>query len=235
LSESAKPTVLFTGNGYHVYQPIKLPILEIFCFDIAFEIYQNPSTEFIRYVAQRRTGGKNDPCNHPSVNSCMVRVPGSINSKNNKAVEVVESWNGIRPAANRMLFNFQIQLAAKKLAFDSRKSRITVTSGKRLHYKTKTYRHFGYTNNSQLYHTIDWIESILTGPGISDWRKITMALVLAPYLVNVRKCDYNTAYKIIAKWLDKCAKIRRLDFSARTRINYVLEYTKDGPYDILFL
>src|SRR5919197_1512224 len=88
-----QPTVLFTGNGYHVYQPIRLPLLEnesIF----APPKYQNPSTEIIRYAAQRWTEGKNDPSNHPSVNSCLLRVPGSINSKNNKVVEVVELWNG---------------------------------------------------------------------------------------------------------------------------------------------
>src|SRR5919199_2668216 len=42
-----QPTVLFTGNGYHVYQPIRLPLLEnesIF----APPKYENPSTEFIR-------------------------------------------------------------------------------------------------------------------------------------------------------------------------------------------
>jgi hypothetical protein len=50
LGENAKPTVLFTGNGYHVYQPIKLPVLER---ESIFEIFENPSTQFIRYAAKK--------------------------------------------------------------------------------------------------------------------------------------------------------------------------------------
>lgn len=73
------PTILFTGNGYHVYQRIQLPILEN---ESIFAKFQNPSTEFIRYAAQKWTDGKNDPSNHPSINSCLLRAPGSINSKN---------------------------------------------------------------------------------------------------------------------------------------------------------
>ena len=86
----------------------RLPLLES---ESIFASFENPSTEFIRYVAQRWTEGKNDPANNPSVNSCLLRVPGSINSKNNKAVGVVQLWNGIRPAANSMLFDFQIELS----------------------------------------------------------------------------------------------------------------------------
>jgi hypothetical protein len=74
LGCTASPTILFTGNGYHIYQPIRLPVLEnesIF----ASPKYENPSTEFIRYAAQKWTEGKNDPSNHPSVNSCLLRVP----------------------------------------------------------------------------------------------------------------------------------------------------------------
>jgi hypothetical protein len=105
----------------------------------------------IRYAAQKWTEGKNDPSNHPSVNSCLLRVPGSINSKNNKVVEVVQLWNSIRPAANSMLFDFQIELAAKKLANKSKGNNarnmdhyhnIYYIHDKRFH-RTKTYRHFG--------------------------------------------------------------------------------------------
>jgi hypothetical protein len=80
------PMVLFTGNGYHIYQPIKLPLLEK---ESIFAQFHNPSPEFLRYAPQRWTNGKNDPSNHPSVNSCLLRVQGSINSKNNKKVEIV--------------------------------------------------------------------------------------------------------------------------------------------------
>jgi hypothetical protein len=142
-----------------------------------------------------------------------------------------------------MLPDFQIELAAKKLACKSMRNRTSrgrsqsqfnytnmyFTSGKRFH-RCKTYRHFGYTNKLDPYSTVDWIETnILQGPGISDYRKLTIDLILAPYLVNVKKCDYDTAYDTIAKWLDKCAKIRSLDFNPRYKINYALKRANNGP------
>ena len=111
MGEGTEPTVLFTGNGYHVYRPIKLPVLEN---EFVFTPFQNPSTEFIRYAAKRWTIGKNDPSNHPSVHSCMLRVPSSINPEGNKMVKVAQLWNGSRPAANSMLYDFYIKLAAQR-------------------------------------------------------------------------------------------------------------------------
>ena len=130
------PTILFTGNGYHIYQPIQLPILEE---ESIFARFENPSTEFIRYAAQKWTNGRNDPSNHPSVNSCLLRLPGSINSKNNKIVELIQLWDNNRPKANCMLFDFYIKLAAKKFAFRS-KQKDYYYQNKSI---TKNYRHFG--------------------------------------------------------------------------------------------
>jgi hypothetical protein len=222
LGENAKPTVLFTGNGYHVYQPIKLPILEQ---EELFEIFETPSTQFIRYAAKKWTKGKNDPANHPSVNSCMIRVPNSINSKNGKLVQAIQPWNGVRPAANGMLFWFQMHLADEKLKYDLKHNRglaKALASGKEIRISFKDLK-----DRPQEIH---WIESaILDGHGIADWRKATIHLVLAPYLINVRKCDYSTAHGIIADWLDKCTRIRSLDFNARNKISYALKHAKDGP------
>ena len=104
---------------------------------------------------------------------------------------------------------------------------IYYVKGKRFH-RAKTYRHFGYTNNSNPFVIIDWIEShILQGSGIGDFRKITIDLVLAPYLINVKKCDYDIAYDAIAKWLDKCGKKRPLTFNVRYKVNHALNRAKD--------
>jgi hypothetical protein len=135
-----------------------------------------------------------------------------------------------------MLFNFQIELAAKKLAHRSKRNNSRKADnyhntyyikGKRFH-RSKTYRHFGYTNNSNAFETIDWIESnILQGIGMNDFRKITIDLILAPYLVNVKKYDYIIAYDIITKWLDKCGKKRSLTFNVRCKVNHALNRAKD--------
>jgi hypothetical protein len=223
LGENAKPTVLSTGNGYHVYQPIKLPVLER---ESLFETFITPSTQFIRYAAKKWTKGKNDPANHPSVNSCMVRVPNSINSKNGKTVQVVQWWNGTRPAANGMLFWFHIHLVGEILRDDAKRRGPfyrAVHSSKGI---TISLRRSA--DDSPRY--LHWIESaILKGNGISDWRKATISLVLAPYLINVRKCNYSTAYIIIVDWLDKCKRIRSLDFNARSKIDYALKHAFPYP------
>jgi hypothetical protein len=214
LGENAKPTVLFTGNWYHIYQPIKLPILER---ESIFEIFERPSTQFIRYAAKKWTKGKNDPANHPSVNSCMVRVPNSINSKNGKLVKVVQWWNGTRPPANGMLFWFQVHLTDEKLKYDYKHGRglyRAIESGKEI---VISLRESYYKNAPREIH---WIEkAILDGNGIADWRKATIHLILVPYLINVKKQVSDIAYRIIMDWLAKCNAIRKLDFNATKKVD----------------
>jgi hypothetical protein len=216
------PMVLFTGNGYHVYQPIELPVLEQ---ESIFAQYENPSTEFIRYAAQKWTDGKNDPSNHPSVNSCMVRVPGSINSKNSKKVGIVQEWNDKKLKANRMLLDFYIKLAAKELAYKSKQREYYYYPTT---YMRKNYRRFGNTTKVDFavsaIDSISWIENLLNNnEGLPDFRKSMIDLVIAPYFVNIKQYDYDTAYSKIAEWLDKCGKRRRLDFNPKYRISYALK------------
>lgn len=214
------PMVLFTGNGYHIYQPIKLPVLEQ---ESIFARFDNPSTEFIRYAAQKWTNGKNDPANHPLVNSCLLRVPGSINSKNLKLVEVVQEWNGIAPPANRMLTDFYIRLAAKRIAHESKLKEYYFQRK----YMKKNYNHFGSRTitdfSANAIDGITWIEYLLEGEGIADYRKLMIDLVIAPYLVNIKQYDYDTARAMLAEWLDKCGRKKRLDFNPRFKISYALK------------
>jgi hypothetical protein len=216
------PMVLFTGNGYHIYQPIKLPVLEQ---ESIFARFDNPSTEFIRYAAQRWTNGRNDPSNHPSVNSCLLRVPGSINSKNNNKVEIIQEWNNEHPSANRLLTDFYIKLAARRLAYKSKQKDYYYYPSM---YMKKNYIHYGNVSKVGLtvkaVEGITWIENLLdNSEGIDDFRKQTVDLVIAPYLVNIKQYDYDTAYSKLAAWLDRCGRRRRLDFSPREKIRYSLK------------
>ena len=71
---------------------------------------------------------------------------------------------------------------------------------------------------------IAWIENLLNNSeGISDFRKQTIDLIIAPYLVNIKQLDYEIAYSKIAEWLDKCGRKGRLDFSPRDKISYALK------------
>src|SRR5208337_2988776 len=48
-----------------------------------------------------------------------------------------------------------------------------------------------------------WIEKLLTTP-IPDVRHRTVNLILAPYLMNVRKLDEDAAVKLISEYIDRC-------------------------------
>ena len=58
--------------------------------------------------------------------------------------------------------------------------------------------------------TIPWIEKLFQTP-IDDYRKNTVFLILAPYLINTKKLSYDDALNVINSWLNKCDQSRRLD------------------------
>jgi Primase X len=57
---------------------------------------------------------------------------------------------------------------------------------------------------------IAWIEKSLDTP-IGDYRKNAIALILAPYLISVRKYSYEESFSAIQGWVDKCDALKRLD------------------------
>jgi hypothetical protein len=59
-----------------------------------------------------------------------------------------------------------------------------------------------------LLNTIPWIEKLLQTP-IDDYRKNAVNLILAPYLINIKKLSYDHALKIINSWLSKCGELRQ--------------------------
>jgi hypothetical protein len=87
--------------------------------------------------------------------------------------------------------------------------------------------------------TIPWIEKLLETP-IEDYRKNAVNLILAPYLINVKKLSYHTALNIINSWLTKCGELRQLDQNFDYTVRYALKYSaKNGhkpiKYDTLKL
>jgi len=79
LGENISPTVLWTGNGYHIYLPVSAFILELESICAGFE---EPSRRFIQWTEQFLSNNKADSChsNSLSFKNCMVRVQGSFNS-----------------------------------------------------------------------------------------------------------------------------------------------------------
>ncbi len=77
------PSVLWTGNGYHIYQPMDGFVLEE---EERFARLADPAgkdltSRFMQFAEDFLTNKKGDPQHNPTVNSCLVRIPGTINSK----------------------------------------------------------------------------------------------------------------------------------------------------------
>jgi hypothetical protein len=87
------PTVLWAGNGYHIYQPMAGFILEETDIFAKF-IDQNRkdlTSKFMQFAEDFLTNKKGDPQHNPTINSCLVRVPGTIKSKCGQVIRIVQS------------------------------------------------------------------------------------------------------------------------------------------------
>jgi len=56
---------------------------------------------------------------------------------------------------------------------------------------------------------IGWIDRLLQTP-IPDWRKTAVALILAPYLLTIKRMLYDQAYNTIMQWAARCAQLSSL-------------------------
>lgn len=192
----AYATVLWSGNGYHIYLPVEGCILEQ--ESIFAELDEQPSRKFIQWAEKYLSNNKSDPYHFSglSFKNCMLRIPGSYNSKHghNTEVKIIQKWNGVRPSIKPLLPEFYIYLADAKI--------------KEIHRNRKpgdrSIRHANCGNNN-----IRWIEALLQIP-ISDHRKYALWRIVAPYLINVRKLSHEDAFSTIRDWLDKCDKIKPL-------------------------
>jgi len=82
------PTILWTGGGYHIYLPltgnIVLEQYDVFAeFADWWKIHEckDLTSVFMGFAERFLTGGKNDKGHTPTVKSCLLRVPYTINSK----------------------------------------------------------------------------------------------------------------------------------------------------------
>jgi hypothetical protein len=128
-SIGGNPTVLWTGKGYHIYQPVSGFILEEYETFHEFTKYfdKDLTSMFIQYAEERFTDSAADRLHNPTVKSCLVRIPGSINSKcvtkgQDAQVKIIQKWDGLRPSIRPMLTAFKTWLTQKKIdAFEEQK------------------------------------------------------------------------------------------------------------------
>jgi Primase X len=206
------PTVLWTGNGYHIYQPVNGFILEE---EERFARLMEPdgkdlTSKFIQFAEEYLTNKKGDPQHNPTVNSCLVRVPGTINSKCAQEVKIIQRWDGLRPAINYLLREFQLWLINEKIRYKQIDSKTVRTQ----------------TANPMM---ISWIEKLLQTP-LDDYRKFVVWRILSPYLINIRKCSTDDASSMIRNWLDRCSKLKSLDFNPNYTIKYNINSARRSGY-----
>jgi hypothetical protein len=215
------PTVLFTGGGYHIYHPVYCPTaLENIT---EFKEFDRPSEQFLRFARDNLSNNKADKQNNPSFRSCLLRIPGSINSKYSNKVSIVKKRNEIRPPITReFLEEFRIHLIQKKIDENIQRQNIL----KRLNRQQNNVKN--PINDKNYY---EWIEKKILANPFEDYRKIIVNLILAPYLIVIKNLSVEESYEIINEWLQKCALIKKLDFNAKSLINTALStaYKKQIP------
>jgi hypothetical protein len=195
----AQPTVLWTGGGYHIYQPLRGFVLEQID---RFACYIDPSkkdltSKFMQFAEDYFTDKKSDPLHRPSIKSCLIRIPGTVNSKCSQQVTIVRKWNGIRPPIQYLLRDYRTWLVAEKI-----------------NDKQEEKRPWNYRSINSKANTIPWIEKLLQTP-IADHRKYSVWRILVPYLFNIRKMPDDQVSSVLMSWLDNCATLRPLDFNSQ--------------------
>ena len=82
-----------------------------------FSGFDRPSEQFLRFAKDNLSNGKADKQNNPSFKSCLLRIPGSINSKYEYyKVKIIQKWNGVRPPIPReFIEEFRTYLIQKKI------------------------------------------------------------------------------------------------------------------------
>jgi Primase X len=53
---------------------------------------------------------------------------------------------------------------------------------------------------------------------LEDYRKNPVSLILAPYLINIRKISPDQSNQSLIEWLERCNAVRRLDFRPRQHV-----------------
>ncbi len=206
--EEAHPTVLWTGGGYHIYQPIRGIELDHYR---DFNEFSNLNlfNEFLRFTERFLSFDKANKNNNPSLKSCLLRIPGSINSKYSTEVSIVQKWNGYRPSIKLLIGDFYAYLGDNK-----------VTKKGQKHYNQSNNKFQTSTNN------IPWIGKLLETP-IEDGRKYALWRILCPYLENIKKMSPEESFLILDNWLDQCDMMKALGYNKHTLIKNKLRYVNN--------
>lgn len=163
----------------------------------------------MRFAEKYISEGNADQAHTPAIKNCMVRVPGTFNSKNGKQVTIEQRWDGISPPVQYLTREFQSYLIQKRIN--------KIKEQKKLESK-KRYSSFSHSGRPQ----IGWIDRLIETP-IEDYRKISVSLIIIPYLLVVRKLDESSIYDITKDWIQSCSRLRKVDSDIYSQIKYAVQ------------
>jgi len=185
----ARPTVIDTGNGYGIIQPIKMSPWN----DKKIVSYKRKQPDelakmFLQWVERYLTNYKCDTGNHPSLNNTMIRIPGTYNtkllernkSKNISQVKIVYGWDRIR-----------VPTESIRQAFISHVDKIILSEQKRNKFLGKSVPHAK---------NFKWIKKMLDCK-ISDGRE-RLLFDVTRYLLNICGDSVENSTSKIHSWLD---------------------------------
>lgn len=235
-----EPTILWSGNGYHIYLPLDAMVLdkeEVFAkdkfpslFKSTFSTYHEYSVSelFLKFAENYFTNGKADPLHHPKYGNSLVRILGTYNSKclnrglskEESEVKIIQKWNGKRLPIQLLLKDFRRWITQEDINGNKKQSNSKLTSKLSSNFNQKGDR-------------IDWIENLLKTP-IEDQRNYCLWRIIGPYLLNVRNLSKSETTIVMEDWLSKCDKLRKLDFEPKTKIYSIIKSNR-GYKPISFL
>jgi hypothetical protein len=225
----ANPIVLWPGNGYHIYRPVSGYILEEYETFYKFTKYfdKDLTSMFIQFAEEYFTDYTADRLHNPTVKSCLVRIPGSLNSKcvsgEDADVKVIQKWGGDRPSIQPLLRNFRRWLIQKR-----------IDDVEELKKQEKKHSKFQMTVSKSQERTniIKWIEKGILGHPLPDHRKYIIWRILSPYLLNVKKLPQEESYSVMKDWLDKCDELEKLNFNPKIKIKDGVRGASKGYFQI---
>jgi hypothetical protein len=117
--------------------------------------------QYKAYAEEYFTDYAADRLHNPTVKSCLLRIPGTLNSKcihneNHRQITIIQKWDGKRPHIQTLLRDFRRWLIQKRIDdIEELKKREKKTAG----------FHMIITSRSQPSNNIKWIENgILKNP-----------------------------------------------------------------------
>ena len=199
----SQPLTLWSGRGYHIIIPVK--ITEALEYFEDFEsLSEKPSEELLRFAKSYLSFDKADQANNPAFRSCLLRVPYTFNSKclnedKDPEVKIIQEFDRSKPLPKiyNLLTDFMTYLSDIKLKENWNKVK-----------QVKSMNNDLYISAAKS-NSIPYVEKLITIP-IEDYRKNAIALILAPYFVNILNLSDEDSFNRIKLWVLKCNDMKSL-------------------------